>query len=65
MVPSEEYCRMENGEHMEEKTFKLMGSTGAINIAFGIISIVAGTATGVMLIISGAKLLSGRKKIIF
>ena len=56
---------MENGEHMEEKTFKLMGCTGAINIAFGIISIVAGTATGVMLIISGAKLLSGRKKIIF
>ena len=65
MEPSEEYYRMENGEHMEEKTFKLMGSTGAINIAFGIISIVAVTATGVMLIISGAKLLSGRKKIIF
>lgn len=56
---------MENGEHMEERTFKLMGNTGAINIAFGIISIVAGTAAGVMLIISGAKLLSGRKKIMF
>lgn len=57
--------QMENGEHMEERTFKLMGNTGAINIAFGIISIVAGTAAGVMLIISGAKLLSGRKKIMF
>ena len=64
-MPSEYYCRMENGDHMEEKTFKLMGSAGAINIAFGIISIVAGTATGVMQIISGAKLLSGRKKIMF
>jgi len=50
---------------MEEKTFKLMGNTGAINIAFCIVSIVVGTAAGVMLIISGAKLLGGRKNIMF
>jgi len=50
---------------MEEKTFKVMGNSGKLNIAFGIISIVAGTAAGVMLIISGAKLLSSRKKILF
>ena len=49
---------------MNEKTYKLMGGAGALNIAFGIISIVVGIATGVLLIISGGKLLSGRKNII-
>lgn len=50
---------------MEEKTYKLMGNTGAINITFGVVSIIAGVAAGVILIVSGAKLLSGRKKILF
>ena len=50
---------------MEEKVYKTLGGTGAVNIAFGVISIVAGVATGVLLIISGAKLLGSRKKIIF
>lgn len=50
---------------MEEKTYKLMGNSGALNIVFGILAIVIGTASGVMLIISGAKLLGGRKKILF
>ncbi|MCR4902573.1 MAG: hypothetical protein K6A23_06925 [Butyrivibrio sp.] len=50
---------------MEEKTYKVMGNTGALNIAFGVIAIVAGTAAGVLLIISGAKLLQNRSKIIF
>ena len=49
---------------MNEKTYKVMGGAGALNIAFGIISIVVGIATGVLLIISGGKLLSGRKNII-
>ena len=43
---------------MEEKTYKLMGNTGAINITFGVVSIIAGVAAGVILIVSGAKLLS-------
>jgi hypothetical protein len=50
---------------MEEKTYKLMGTTGGVNILFGILSIVLGTAAGVILIIGGAKLLSTRKKILF
>ena len=50
---------------MEEKTYKLMVNSGALNLAFGILSIVCGTVAGVLLIISGAKLLSGRKKILF
>ena len=49
---------------MDEHTYIVLGSTGAVNIAFGVISIVAGIAAGVLLIISGAKLLGSRKKII-
>ena len=49
---------------MEEKVYKTLGETGAVNIAFGVISIVAGVATGVLLIISGAKLLAARRNII-
>jgi hypothetical protein len=50
---------------MEERTYKVMGRSGALNIAFGVISIVAGTAAGILLIISGAKLLQNRSKIMF
>ncbi len=49
---------------MDERVYKVMGKTGALNIAFGVISIVVGVATGVMLIICGGKLLAGRKNII-
>ena len=50
---------------MEEKTYKIMGTTGAMSLIFGIIMIAAGTAMGVLTIINGAKLLAGRKKIVF
>ena len=50
---------------MEEKIYKTMGTTGAMNLAFGIILIAMGTAMGVLSIINGAKLLAGRKKIVF
>lgn len=50
---------------MEERTYKTMGGAGALNLAIGVIAIVAGVASGVLLIISGAKLLAGRSKIIF
>ena len=50
---------------MDEHVYKVLGGSGALNIAFGIISITVGLATGVLLIISGAKLLGSRKKIIF
>ena len=46
---------------MEEKTFKLMGSCGTMNIVFGVLAIVSGVTAGVMLIVSGARLLTGRK----
>jgi hypothetical protein len=49
---------------MNEHTYKVLGSTGAVNIAFGVISIVLGVASGVLLIISGAKLLGARRNVI-
>ncbi|MDD3369429.1 MAG: hypothetical protein PHP50_11195 [Lachnospiraceae bacterium] len=50
---------------MEEKTYKTMGHAGGMNITIGVIAIVAGIACGVMLIVSGAKLLAGKSKILF
>lgn len=50
---------------MEEKIYKLMNGAGGINITVGVISIIAGVAVGVILIINGAKLLSGKSKLIF
>lgn len=50
---------------MEEKTYKVMGGSGALNIAVGVTVLVTGIASGILLIISGAKLLSRRNKIIF
>lgn len=53
------------GTGMEEKTFKTINGTGALNIVLGVIGIVAGVAGGVLLIISGAKLLSRKSKMLF
>lgn len=50
---------------MEEKTYKVMRGTGATNIAIGIISIAVGVTAGVLLLISGAKLLANKKNIMF
>ncbi len=50
---------------MEEKAYKTMGKTGAFNLVLGICTLIAGIATGVMLIIHGAKLLGSRRKIMF
>ena len=50
---------------MEEKVYKQLGGSGALNITFGVISIVAGVTMGVLLIISGGKLLSSRRSMIF
>lgn len=50
---------------MEEKVYKTMNGSGALNIAVGIVILVAGITSGVLLLISGAKLLSGKSKILF
>lgn len=55
----------ERERKMEERTYKTMGGSGALNIAVGVVALVVGVASGVLLIISGAKLLAGRSKILF
>ena len=50
---------------MEEKTYKLMGKSGAFNLTVGIIVIISGIATGILLIINAAKLLGQRSRITF
>jgi hypothetical protein len=50
---------------MEEKVYKTMTNSGALNITVGIIAIVTGVAGGVLLIISGARLLAGKSKMLF
>ncbi|MDR2547229.1 MAG: hypothetical protein LBC96_06925 [Lachnospiraceae bacterium] len=50
---------------MEEKTYKLMNSAGAVNIAVGVIMIVICMAIGIILLINGGKLLAGKSKLIF
>jgi hypothetical protein len=50
---------------MEERTYKLMNSAGAISIAVGVITIVIGIAVGIILLINGGKLLAGKSKLIF
>ena len=50
---------------MEERTYKTMGGSGALNIALGVVVLVVGVASGVLLMISGAKLLADRSKILF
>lgn len=48
-----------------EKVYKTMTTTGAGNVALGIVVLVTGIATGVVAIVNGARLLKDRKQITF
>ena len=50
---------------MNETLYKMMGVSGAGNITIGIVSIVTGVVGGVLLIITGARLLKKRSEIMF
>ena len=50
---------------MEEKTYRIMRGTGVTNIAVGIVTMVVGITVGILVIISGAKLLSQKGKMMF
>ena len=49
---------------MEEKTYKLLGGSGALNIAVGAVVLVSGIASGVLLIVNGARLLKKKSEIL-
>ena len=53
--------KMDNNEIV----FRSMRFSGALNITLGIIILVVGIASGIMLLISGGKLLSGKSRILF
>lgn len=50
---------------MEEKVYKTMSGAGALNIVLGVVALAAGVAAGVMLIVSGAKLLARKSELLF
>ena len=50
---------------MEEKVYTTMNGSGIMNMVLGIVSIVVGVAGGILLIISGAKLLDRKNNILF
>ncbi|MCI8748100.1 MAG: hypothetical protein K1W15_05635 [Lachnospiraceae bacterium] len=50
---------------MGEKIYKTMKSVGAFNIVMGILLIVTGICTGILVITNGARLLKDKSEIIF
>ena len=50
---------------MEERIYKTMSRSGALNVVCGVVAIAIGVAMGVLLNISGSKLLSRKSKILF
>lgn len=50
---------------MSEKIYNTMKSVGVGNLVIGILIILAGIATGVLMIINGAKLLKKKSEILF
>lgn len=50
---------------MNEKVFKTMSIAGVANVAMGIVLIVVGLATGVVAIVSGARLIKDKKGLTF
>ena len=50
---------------MEEKVYKVMGGAGAMNIVVGVIMLIVGVTTGVLLIIGGSKLINKRSNLTF
>lgn len=59
------YNMEERDKIMDEKVYKTMNGAGALNIVMGVIALVVGLTGGILLIISGAKLIAGKSKILF
>lgn len=50
---------------MGEKIYKIMKSVGAFNIVMGIILVISGITTGILVITNGARLLKNKSDIMF
>ncbi len=49
---------------MNEKVYKTMGTTGALSLTVGIIVLVCGVVSGILMLVSGARLLNNRKNVL-
>lgn len=49
---------------MNEKIYKTMSSAGACSLTVGIVVLVTGIASGIMMIVSGARLLKKKSEIL-
>ena len=47
-----------------EKIYRLMTTTGVIGVAAGVTVIVASVAAGILMIVSGARLLMGKRDVL-
>ena len=47
-----------------EKNYKLLGRTGGMNIAIGVLVMVVGIVSGILLIIGGSKIISAKSKML-
>lgn len=45
---------------MSEKLYKIVSGVGAGSIGLGIITLVTGVSTGILMIVNGARLLKGK-----
>lgn len=50
---------------MVEKAYKTMKCVGAMNIVIGIIILITGIASGILMIVGGGKLLKDKSNIMF
>lgn len=50
---------------MDEKLYKKVKGAGALDLVFGIIMLVVGITTGVMLIVNGSRLLAHKSESLF
>lgn len=57
--------RQEGSKAMEQRVYKVMKGAGAANITVGVLTLVFGIVAGILMIITGAKLIAGKSKILF
>lgn len=50
---------------MQEKIYKVMGSTGAATLTVGICVLVGGIVSGILLIVNGGRLLKNKGNVTF
>jgi hypothetical protein len=51
------------GNLMNEKIYKTLSHSGALNLTLGIVALVTGVSVGVLLLVNGARLLGEKAKV--